>query len=253
MSSDITIATWEEYNQVIDEIRSKYEPCRFTEEWNVAIGSGWDQKQYMSLYADYVKSTQINLGPTDSATELKGKPLEKLVRYFLEKGGLARNIREICEHQRWQVDGQGLLLTENILFTFGEKLCEKMGFQLFVEAKNHTEPMTNEEFARHYQRMTDHECNVGVIASTSGYRIARGRGIARKIYHDYLRDIFHLLLTFHAFYEVLSDDKAPLDILREALAHTTNESYESDKELQEKCSPKSCHALAKSEYERIFA
>lgn len=252
MLRETEMATWEEYNKVVEEIRSEYRHCGLTEEWDIAIGEGWDTEEYKKLYTNYVKSTQIKLKPEDDATELKGRPLEELVRYFLKKGGLTRNLDEINDPQKWQVDGQGILEKRHILRIWGEDICKRIGFQLYMEAKNHTEPMTKDEFAVHHQRMTDHLCNLGIIASTSGYKIARGKGIAEIIHLHYWRNMFHLLLTFHAFCEVLCIDRSPLEILTEALDYAVNNKYVIDGTIQEKYSSASCHRLAQSEYERLF-
>ncbi|MBN2002974.1 MAG: hypothetical protein JXA21_06425 [Anaerolineae bacterium] len=252
MLNETGLATWEEYYEVVDGIRNNYPLCGLTLEWDIAIGEGWDSEEYRKLYVNYVESTQIKLKPQDSPTELKGRPLEMLVRYFLEKGGIVKNPEEISEPQKWQVDGQGILKKKHVLQIWGKSMCDKMGFQLYMEAKNHIESMTGNEFSVHCRRMTDHACNLGVVASTSGYRIARGTGIAETIHYHYWQNTFHLLLAFHSFCEVLRDNKSPWEILTEALDYAVNNKYVNNRVIQEKYSQDSCHELILEEYGRLF-
>ena len=197
-------------------------------------------------------STQRALKKGDDPTALKGRPLEKIAQYFLAKGGVVTNIQEITEPQKWQVDGQGPLNKTAIRMCWGEDLCQQIGFQLYMEAKNHATAVTNGQFARHFQRMEDHHCNFGVLISTSGYSIARGQGIAESIHRNYWKNCFHLLLVFHSLRAVIVAEKAPLAVLQEALCFAVNNSYGNNSALQKAYAPKACHAAAKAEYERLF-
>lgn len=214
--------------------------------WLFATISGWDKVEYEALYRIYVEST------ADGAdTDEKGRALENLARYFLEKGGFARNVREISSYQKWQVDGQGNLNKEVLLIRWGRDLCEAIGFQLYLECKNHTEAMTNEEFSLHAHRMEDHGCNVGVAASTSGYSIGRGAGIAETVHRNTWKNRYHLLLVFESLKLVAVDEVPPLDVLTDVLGYATNDEYENNKELQKRYSQACCHELMAGEQRRI--
>lgn len=222
-------------------------------EWHFALQEGWDDVEFEALYADYVRSTQVRLVRGDDATALKGRPLEEVVRYFLRNGGAVTSIREISAHGRWQVDGQGPLNLTAIRGTWGPKIAERVGIQLYMESKNHSDPASNRDFAVHCQRMTEHDCQVGVFVSTSGYSISGGRGIADSVRENYLRDIFHLLLAFPHMREVIAEAKPPLAILSEVLCHAMNDRYAHDPEIQDLYSPEYCQRIAEEEYERLFS
>jgi hypothetical protein len=119
---------------------------------------------------------------------------------------------------------------------------------MYMEAKNHIDPATNEEFALHCQRMQDHGCNVGVFASTSGFKMGRGQGIAHTIHHQYLRGIIHLLLVFEAFRSVIVDCKAPLVVLQEVLTYAMNDAHANDGELQARYSAEACQQATRQAY-----
>lgn len=221
-------------------------------EWYQALSSGWVNAEYKRLYEEYVKSTQIKIAARQSATKLKGNPLENLTRYFLHKGGFVTSIKELSAQGQWQVDGQGILNRTSLMRCFGERVCCKFGPQLYMEAKNHIDPATGEEFSAHYLRMDQHGCDVGVFFSTSGYKISRGLGIAESIYHHFLQSKFHLLFAFPSFADVISKEKAPLAIIVEAYTFAANNSFRHDKTVQKIYTKNFCHEMAKSEYKRIF-
>jgi hypothetical protein len=224
----------------------------FALEWAHAAASGWDRVEFDRLYQEYVWSTQIELKQDDDPTELKGRPLENLVCYFLEKGAVATGMRPISDPGKWQVDGQGPINMTAIVLAWGEPIAKKLGFQLYMEAKNHIDPATREEFATHYQRMMDHDCQLGVFVSTSGFRVGRGLGIAESVRENYLRGNFHLLLAFPFLQRVITQEHPPLVILKEVLAFAANNSYVHDTNVQKLYSPEYCHKLAAEEYTRLF-
>jgi hypothetical protein len=246
-----TVPTLDEYEAFISEVVSK-PSIPYALEWSYAATAGWNRKEFERLYADYVLSTQISLNPKDNATEIKGEPLEKLVHYFLEKGGVVTSIKPISEPQTWQVDGQGPLNKTSILMCWGENMCQKSGFQLYMEAKNHINPMTSDEFSAHFRRMQEHGCNVGVSVSTSGFHITHGKGIAQSIHHNYLQNRFHLLLVFESFRSVIVDRKAPLFVLTEVLNYAANNNYYNDRDVQRIYTKNSCYEIAQTEYKRLF-
>ncbi len=252
MLADDTYATWDEYVARIAILKENSKAFPYLLEWRFATGCGWDQVEFEGLYKKYVESTQINLKPEDNATELKGRPLEVLVRYFLEKGGLVSEIKEITDHGKWQVDGYGLVNKHAVLVLWGEERCLDIGMQVYLEAKNHSDPVKNEEFSVHCRRMLEHHCNLGVMVSTSGYMIGKGLGIAESIYHNSAAKRFHILLVFQSLRAVLAEGKAPMAILGKALLYAFNNLFAADKEVREAYSPEACHKAAREEYVRLF-
>jgi len=244
------IATLDEYEKFVQNLDKSAH--RFADEWLEAFDWGWDSVTFQELYKNYVWSTQIILKKEDDPTKLKGVPLEKLSRYFLEKGGVARNIVEIIEHGRWQVDGQGSLNKSAIRRCWGSPISEDCGFQLYLECKNHSEPVENTEFALHEMRMNNHGCNLGVMISTSGFRVGRGLGIANVPYLNFLQKKFHLLLVFGSFKRVIDERIPPLALLQEVLGYAANNSYVNEKRIQDFYTEHECTSLARNEYARLF-
>lgn len=243
---------WEEFLDTVRQLPEKDEVFRYKMEWAMAMGSGWDPEQFERLYKDYVRSTQVKLKPTDNATMVKGRPLEDVISYFLEKGGLINGIKPISDHGKWQVDGHGPVNKTAILFCWGEEKCQQIGIQVYMEAKNHTDPVENEEFSEHYRRMDEHHCNLGVMMSTSGYRIGRGLGIAESVFYNSVRNKFHILLVFQSLRAVVKENKPPLAILHQALLYAVNNSYVNDREVQNEYSENTCHDAARNEGLRLF-
>jgi hypothetical protein len=251
MVNNEQIATWEEFKSFVcstlDTVKFQYK-C----EWLCAIKAGWDYVKFEQLYAEYVQSTQIKPIAGDNTTDIKGLPLERVARYFLVRGGVTTDIKEISEAGRWQVDGQGTLNRTALLLHWGQDFCYRIGTQLYMEAKNHSDPVTNEEFSAHFRRMVEHCCNIGIMISTAGYSIGRGLGIAQSIHNNSLQNRFHLLLTIRSLHEVAVERKAPWAVLTDALNNALNNSYVNDKDTQYLYSPSHCCDLARSEYERLF-
>lgn len=246
--SEFKVPTYEELLKFSEEIQGKCPEFRYAREWSLTIGAGWDHEKYQELYSLYIYSTQITLSPKDDATELKGRPLERVARYFLKNGGIVSKIDEISAPGKWQVDGQGPLEKSNIILLWGEKLSRRIGFQVYLECKNHNDPVTKGEFSDHYRRMEEHCCNFGVMVSTSGYRIGSGKGIAESVYINTMADKFHILLTINTLRLVISDRIPPLVLLRESLDLAVNDKYRNDKNVQTLYSQKICHETAKSEF-----
>jgi hypothetical protein len=236
-------ATVKEFEQFVEEVKANRR-FPYPLEWTFAVEEGWDWAVYQDKFAAYVLSTQVDLQPDDDKTDLKGKPLEDILRYFLEKGGFAHDIRELSAPSRWQVDGVGLLNRTATVMCWGKDLSSVCSPHIYMEAKNHIAAATNDEFSLHCQRMRLHGCNVGVFASTSGFRIGRGEGIARDIYNLYLKDEIHLLLVFESFRSVIEESKAPLVVLSDVLTYAMNEEYENSVALQQRYSEAACHELA---------
>lgn len=240
-----------EFRALIAELNGNIPSGKYLLEWSLAVESGWDDKEFEELYEAYVKSTQIDIKPGDDPAELKGRPLESVGRYFLEKGGLAYDIKEISDPGKWQVDGCGPVNKTAILLCWGEDLCQRIGIQLYMEAKNHSDPVENSEFSEHYRRMEDHHCNLGVMISTSGYKIGRGKGIAESVYINSCKNRFHVLLVFQSLTAVINKQKPPLIVIQEALVHACNNTYTHDKKIQKYYSQETCQEAATTEYKRI--
>ena len=248
MSSEFTEPNIDELDKIIDILIKKN---NYHAEWYFAITSGWDNEEFESLYNDYVKSTQIRITPKDDATTLKGRPLEKIAWYFLKQGGVVTKIREINDHKKWQVDGQGPLRVDSMLKCFGN-YCSNFGVQLYLEAKNHKDPIENNDFGHHADRMSIHDCFFGVCISTSGYKISRGDGIAELIHFNFLKKRYHFLLSFFSIYNVLKEEMAPLSVLKNALTYAMNNQFSNDSEIQKFYSSRYNTTLAETEYKRIF-
>jgi hypothetical protein len=141
-------ATLDEFSRFIKQLGRLYLDGT---NWFFAVSSGWDEAIFDQLYKEYVESTQKKIGPKDDALTLKAKPLEAVSRYLLEKGGLARRMTEILQPGKWQVDGHGPVNKDAVLTCWGETICNAVGPQVYMEAKNHTEPVEKEEFSDHYR------------------------------------------------------------------------------------------------------
>jgi hypothetical protein len=243
-------ANWDEFLSRVSAL-AKLMPYEL--EWVCAISAGWEDEEFEKLYREYVRSTQIKLKPKDDANKLKGRPLEKLARYFLEKGGLITEIGEINEIGRWQVDGYGPVNRTSVLYCWSEEKLLKIGPQVYMEAKNHSSPVEKHEFSDHYRRMDEHHCNLGVMISTSGYKVGRGRGIAESIYINSLTNKFHILLVFQSMRDVILRKKPPMAILTKALLYAFNNSYVNDRDVQESYSKKECQLAVLAEYARLFS
>ena len=243
-------ATVDEFRRLIKILQEK---SGYEAEWYFAICAGWDAVHFDNLYVDYVRSTQVKIRKGDDVAALKGAPLERLARYFLQQGGVATNIRGISAWQRWQIDGQGLLNISAMIMCFGESISNKLGLQLYMEAKNHSEPVGIDEFSSHCHRMEEHKVTLGIFFSTSGYKITQGRGIAESIHHNYLLSIYHLLLSFYSIHSVAVRGKAPLSVLRESLSYAANDSFSKDADVQEIYTKKTCNHLAMEEHNRLFS
>lgn len=242
-------ATVEQFNEFSFRVHGKASGFLYSLEWNIAIQCGWNDHEFYEKYITYLNSTQHKLLPTEDATAIKGRPLENIASYLLKCGGVVHDITDISSPSKWQVDGQGLLIESVVRSFFGIDLANRIGFQLYLECKNHTEPVTNAEFALHCQRMSDHCCNFGVMFSTSGYKIARGAGIADTIYFNSAANKFHVLFTVDVFRQVIFEEKPPLFLIKEALGFATNERYRVDPQLQHRYSMKNCHQIAREEYD----
>lgn len=245
-------ATVKEYSGFIRRVQHRSECMKYAFEWEAAILFGWDDDEFCQLYIAFLESTQARIEdyPGVSPLELKGRPLERLATFFLKKGGIVHDLEEVNVHRHWQVDGQGLLYKTAIINCFGELQARRIGTQLYMECKNHISPISNNDYALHCQRMSEHSCNFGVIFSSSGYSISGGTGIAGSVYHNTLRDVFNILFTVDVFKRVIDDDKPPLFLVREVYDYAVNEKYENDRDLQARYSPSSCHQVAADEHAR---
>lgn len=247
-------ATVKEYQQFSSRVSRSSECMKYAVEWEAAILFGWDHDEFIRLYIDYVESTQATKKdkPGVSWLELKGRPLERLATFFLKYGGVVHDLKEVNAPKKWQVDGQGLIYRKGIIDCFGRSEAENFGTQLYMECKNHSSTMSNNDYATHCLRMGEHRCNIGVIFSSSGYSISGGDGIARSITNKTIQGIFNILFTVDVFKRVINEDKPPLFLIREAYDYAVNEKYENDRVLQTRYSKAYCHQIATEEYKHYF-
>lgn len=250
MSNKSHRATLEEYSKTAEILYSNSDQICF--EWFIASRCGWDDIKFSDLYSKYVKSTQKIISSRDNATKIKGQPLESISHFFLKEGGFAVNIRELNNPGKWQVDGQGILSRGTISKCFGEIFCDKFGPQFYLEAKNYINPISNDLFALHSDRMANHFCNVGICFSTSGYKINNGKGIAETIYFKVHRNIFHFLLSFHSIYLVAVKNIPPIIVLNQVLNYALNNQFSFDRDVQRLFSKSFNNNLASEEFQRIF-
>lgn len=243
MSNNDCTPTIGEYQDIVENIFSKFDP--YALEWSYANVAGWEDAEYEKLLTEYLKSTQLNVTKDDDATNLKGIPLEELSKYFLEKGGFAREVTELKSHGEWQIDGQGRIVKSNLLAFWQPEIIEDIGPQLFLECKNHKKTVSAPEFTQHHSRMVTLRSNLSVIVSTSGFSIGKGLGISETVFlHSYQKK-YHLLLSIQDLCAVVSDNEPPISILTRALLRVTNNRYRKDEEIQKLYSETSCHEFAK--------
>jgi hypothetical protein len=217
----------------------------------MAQRSGWNPKEFKTLYEDYIRSTQVTIKPGDDTTALKGIPLERVANYLLVRGGFASELKDGGLQQQWQVDGVGPVRTMGLQLVAGTNAL-RFGTKVYMEAKNHIEPMGGTDFGHHCSRMSDHECHCGVVVSTSGFAVTDGQGFANKIFHNFLRDTLHLLLSVRDLRRVALGEAFPLTVLREAYVRTSDEQYQRS-DVQSPYAKSRCLQDAKDEYDRIKA
>ena len=153
-----------------------------------AVLGGWDFLEFTSLYTAYIDSTQIDLHAAGNrTTEAKGDPLEHIARYFLEKGGISKNIKPGGIPGRWTLDGVGETYPDRLDKILGAGSANKCGPQLYMEAKNHAAAMGPELWAQHCSRMQRHGCTLSIVFSTGGYPMRAGMGYADELFHDWSR------------------------------------------------------------------
>jgi len=218
-----------------------------------AIRSGWDRKEFLRLYKIYIESTQVDLKSAgNNTTESKGNPLEDVARYFLEKGGVARDVKSGGMPGKWTVDGMGETYPDRLNCILGDGTALMCGPKMYMEAKNHNDAMSPEHWAQHCVRMSNHKCRFGVVFSTGGYKVGHGKGYADVIFHDFLRGVLHILLSVADLQAVAMLKEFPWAVVRTAYIRTTDRGYETA-EVQKKYTSETCLGLAKSEYARLHA
>lgn len=226
----------------------KKDKLKYKEERAFAILAGWDDQKYKYLYRKFIYSTHNSLG---SGKE-KGDTLEELARYFLKYGGIVHDIKELKAGSKWQVDGQGIINKSTMTHFWGEEFNSKIGFQIYLECKNHNDPAEKRDFNDHCTRMDDNNCKLGLFASASGFKIAKGQGIAERLYLTTFQNKFNLLFAVVDFDRIIYDNKPPIIVLIEAIDRTTNDKYRICKVTQEQYSKDYCHDLLKKRYDELF-
>lgn len=210
-----------------------------------AILSGWDGRFYKELLVKYLKSIEVVIGANgESAKDTKGDPLENLSRYLLEKGGLSRKVEALKKNGKWEIDGYGDLIRENLYQVLGDRDTNKAGNDFILECKNYKNSIGSNEFTKYKSRMDRFEVNFGVFISTSGFSIEGGLGIAEDLYIDFKSGKIHILLTVQELCLVHIDNIPILHIIKQSISNSRFDIYTIDKEIQKKFSSKYCHEIA---------
>lgn len=219
-----------------------------------ALQSGWDPKEFHRLYTAYIESTQVDLDDVgNDTTGAKGNPLEVVARYFLEQGGIARNVKPGGLNNKWTVDGIGETYPDRALCVLGPDIGPACGPQLYMEAKNHADVMGPADWAQHGSRMQRHACKFGVVVSTVGYAVGGGQGYAEQIYHDWLSPkVVHALLSIADLRSVDFDGELPWSVVKTATLRQVNQSFQR-REVQQAYGREACAALALAEFQRLKA
>lgn len=249
MNNEVTLDDFDKIVERLHKIGGMAQPY----ESSYAVVSGWDPAEFARLYKIYIESTQADLRTTDNnTTKVKGDPLEDIARYFLEKGGIVRNLQPGGRPNRWQVDGIGETYPQRLDKILGRGLAEKCGPQAYMEAKNHNDPMGPEDWAQHCRRMQTHGCKFGISFSTGGYGFKAGQGYAGELYHEWLTGTVHILFSVVDLRRVAVEQEFPWAVLKTAYLRQCNESYELT-DIQNTYAKKACLELAKAEHLRLAA
>lgn len=238
--------------ELMSIVRGFYEANSIGEVYEALFArvSGWKQSEFERLYAAYIESTQVDLTMSgNQTTELKGNPLERVARYFLEQGGIAKRVAPGGVNGRWTVDGIGETYPDRIQWFFNDDVAKNCGAKLYMEAKNKDEVMGPEDWAQHCMRMRNHCCSFGVAFSTSGFAIGGGLGFAEEIYNEFLRGRLHLLLSVEDLKTVVNGEY-PWSILKRSFIRTSDEAYRRS-EIQKQFAAATCRAIASAEYARL--
>lgn len=220
-------------------------------EASFAVCSGWDPQVFRQLYTAYIDSIGVDLKKQGNrTTELKGAPLEAVARYFLERGGIAKNVLPGGIQEQWTVDGIGDTHMDRFRRILGVAACEKCGSKLYMEAKNHRASMGPEDWAQHGNRMRRHECKLGVVFSTGGYRLGRGQGYMREIFQDFSLGTVHILFSVADLARVAKAEAYPWTVFKDAYRRVSDDTYELS-EVQNAYSTQTCLQIAQSEHKRL--
>ncbi|MCP3941688.1 MAG: hypothetical protein GY710_09440 [Desulfobacteraceae bacterium] len=251
MSSNCPQPTAEEFIKYVSKFPQKHD-IKHSMERAFAITAGWKDADYSYLYRKYILSTQREIGDKGQTGKEKGDALEELARYFLKHGGFTKDIRDINASGKWQVDGQGIINKSAMQPLWGEEINNKIGYQVYLECKNHSEPMKKNDFNDHCCKMDDHECNVGIVASTSGFKITGGNGIAERVHVNIFKNKFYLLLSIRDFDLAYAKKVPPIALIIESLERTTNDLYRTDSAVEKQYTKPYCKKMAKDKYDELF-
>lgn len=249
MSVDLSMTEVMEVAKAVHDLGAAGRPL----EAYFAIYNGWKRDEFHRLYISYIESTQVDLATVgNDTTGAKGNPLEEVARYFLEKGGIARNVKPGGVRNKWTVDGIGETYPDRLSLLLDADASKKCGAQLYLEAKNHADVMGPDEWAQHGMRMRRHQCTLGIVISTAGFPMTHGKGYADEPYHDWLVGVIHILLSVADLRKVDVDGELPWSVVRTAYLRLVNQGYETV-DVQKEYSKKECIALAASESIRLKA
>ncbi|MEZ4390994.1 MAG: hypothetical protein R3A48_07860 [Polyangiales bacterium] len=242
--------TTDELMQIADWVSAKNAGLRAYEAIYASL-SGWDSDEFLRLYAVFIDSTQVALSSNgNQTTNAKGNPLEVVSRYFLEKGGVARNMKPGGVPGKWTVDGIGETYPDRVDRILGAGMCATCGPQIYLEAKNHSDVLQAADWAQHNARMKNHGCRLGVVISTGGYAVRAGLGYADELYHDWIRGFVHILLSVDDLRQVAIGGEFPWSIVKTAFIRVVNQEFEQPP-TQLRYSKAECLKVAKAEYDRL--
>lgn len=242
--------TTDEYREFLAYRASQDRLAPDWEERKVAKLSGWDPGTYQVLYHCYIESTQMPI-VDDASKAAKGKALEELGRYLLEKSGFATGeVRELRIRSQFQVDGHGSLNTSAAWMIFGEEDQRKFFPDFYFEAKNHIQSMDGEQFGHHCDRMRRAAVRCGVCLSTAGYGIGNRQGYNEDLYYDWRDGVVHLLLNMDDLKALSKRAHPPLVSFRQAYQRVKTRQYQT-KAVWERYSASYGLRVAAEEYQRL--
>lgn len=234
--SGIVEPTTGDYRAYLDYLESKERLRPYSQERQAATFCSWDLAEYQKVFAAFVISTGLQISDDEATTSDKGKPLEALGCYLLERSGFAVGpVAELKVRNKFQVDGHGSLNSGATHLVFGEDQ-NKYFPDFYFEAKNHNTPMNSQQFGHHCDRMSRAKVRCGVCLSAAGYSIGNGQGYNADLYLDWVRGTVHLLLNIEELQAIADDEYPPLVAFKKAYERVKTRQYETQQVWKRFCS-----------------
>lgn len=235
--------------------RTRHGP--YVAEREIAVLHGWSIREYEERYRQFVFASVGTAGLVGTNSNSKGRTLEELARYLIERSGLAQgSVRDFSIKKKFQVDGHGSFNSANLGLVFGKAECgaHPTSTDFYFEGKNHSTVMTSPDFRAHRDRMRDAHVGCGICVSTAGYALSGGQGFCDVLYHDYIRQerekIVHLLVNFEALRDVAIERFPPIVIFRNAVEQIRSRYFEGT-ETQRRYGRVQSLQLLNAEYVRL--